>query len=64
LLWGERVLRSVANLTREDGEAFLQIAPQIPVRTTVQTFPLTELNTALNALRQGKLQGAAVIQIS
>ncbi|WP_448338158.1 zinc-dependent alcohol dehydrogenase family protein [Chloroflexus aurantiacus] len=64
LLWGERVLRSVANLTREDGEAFLQIAPQIPVRTTVQLFPLTELNTALNALRQGKLQGAAVIQIS
>lgn len=64
LLWGERVLRSVANLTREDGEAFLQIAPQIPVRTTVQIFPLTELNTALNALRQGKLQGAAVIQIS
>lgn len=64
LLWGERVLRSVANLTREDGEAFLQIAPQIPVRTTVQVFPLTELNTALNALRQGKLQGAAVIQIS
>lgn len=64
LLWGERVLRSVANLTREDGEAFLQIAPQIPIRTTVQLFPLTELNTALNALRQGKLQGAAVIQIS
>lgn len=64
LLWGERVLRSVANLTREDGEAFLQLAPQIPVRTTVQIFPLTELNTALNALRQGKLQGAAVIQIS
>lgn len=64
LLWGERVLRSVANLTREDGEAFLQLAPQIPVRTTVQLFPLTELNTALNALRQGKLQGAAVIQVS
>lgn len=64
LLWGERVLRSVANLTREDGEIFLQLAPQIPVRTTVQIFPLTELNTALNALRQGKLQGAAVIQVS
>ncbi|MGQ9742427.1 zinc-dependent alcohol dehydrogenase family protein [Chloroflexus sp.] len=64
LLWGERVLRSVANLTREDGEAFLRLAPQVPVHTTVHVFSLEELNTALNELRQGKLQGAAVIRVS
>jgi propanol-preferring alcohol dehydrogenase len=64
LLWGERVVRSVANLTREDGEAFLQIAPQVPVQTTVKVFPLAELNAALYALRQGTIHGAAVIQIA
>ncbi len=64
LLWGERVVRSVANLTREDGEAFLQIAPQVPVQTTVEVFPLAELNVALHALRQGAIRGAAVIQIA
>jgi propanol-preferring alcohol dehydrogenase len=64
LLWGERVVRSVANLTREDGEAFLQIAPQVPVQTTVEVFPLAELNAALYALRQGTIHGAAVIQIA
>jgi propanol-preferring alcohol dehydrogenase len=63
LLWGERVVRSVANLTREDGEDFLQLAPQVPVQTTVEVFPLAELNTALHALRQGAIRGAAVIQI-
>lgn len=63
LLWGERVVRSVANLTREDGEDFLQLAPQVPVQTTVEVFPLAELNAVLHALRRGAIRGAAVIQI-
>ncbi len=61
LLWEERVLRSVANLTREDARAFLEIAPQVPVRAAVETFPLEEANRALEALRQGRLRGAAVL---
>jgi propanol-preferring alcohol dehydrogenase len=61
LLWGERVVRSVANLTRRDGEEFLSIAPQVPVRTQVQTYPLADANCALDDLRQGRLQGAAVL---
>lgn len=61
ILWGERTLRSVANLTREDGRLFLQLAPKVPVQTTIQTFPLTEANTALAALRNGAIQGAAVL---
>jgi alcohol dehydrogenase, propanol-preferring len=61
LLWGERVLRSVANLTREDGAAFLALAPQVPVRTHVTTFPLEQAGEALDALRQGRLTGAAVV---
>lgn len=61
LLWGERVLRSVANLTRRDGDEFLEFASQIPVRTVTQTFPLEEANTALDQLRTGKLTGAAVL---
>lgn len=61
LLWGERVLRSVANLTRRDGEEFLDLASQIPVRTVTQIFPLDEANTALDQLRTGKLTGAAVL---
>ena len=61
ILWEERLLRSVANLTRRDGEEFLAIAPKVPVRTTVQTFALTAANEAMNRLRQGKLQGAAVL---
>ena len=61
LLWNERTICSVANLTRRDGEEFLAIAPKVPVRTTVQTFPLTAANEALNRLRQGKLRGAAVL---
>ena len=52
---------SVANLTRRDGEEFLAIAPKVPVRTTVQTFALTAANEAVNRLRQGELQGAAVL---
>ena len=61
LLWQERTLCSVANLTRHDGEEFFSIAPRVPVRTTVQTFPLAEANEALTRLRTGKLQGAAVL---
>jgi propanol-preferring alcohol dehydrogenase len=61
LLWGERVVRSVANLTRTDGEEFLALAPTIPVRTEVETFPLVQANEALDRLRRGALRGAAVL---
>lgn len=61
LLWQERTLCSVANLTRRDGEEFFALAPRVPVHTTVQTFPLDEANEALARLRTGKLQGAAVL---
>ena len=61
LLWGERVLRSVANLTRADGVEFLRVAPAVPVATTVQRFPMSMANQALEALRNGNLQGAAVL---
>jgi propanol-preferring alcohol dehydrogenase len=64
LLWEERIIRSVANLTRRDGEEFLEIAPKVPVKTEVQTFPLEEANEALNRLRGGQIQGAAVLVIS
>ena len=61
LLWEERSICSVANLTRRDGEDFLALAPRVPVRTTVQTFPLAEANEALNRLRAGQIRGAAVL---
>ena len=61
LLWGERVLRSVANLTREDGEQFLALAPQVPVRTEVETHPLERAGEALDRVRTGALRGAAVV---
>jgi propanol-preferring alcohol dehydrogenase len=61
LLWGERVVRSVANLTRRDGEEFLALAPTIPVRTEIETFPLEQANEALDRLRSGALRGAAVL---
>ena len=61
LLWQERVIRSVANLTRADGEEFLALAPQVPVRTTTQAFPLAEANEALRRLRTGAIEGAAVL---
>ncbi len=61
LLWGERSLLSVANLTRQDGEEFLALAPSVPVRTEVETFPLAEANDALDRLRRGALRGAAVL---
>ena len=61
LLWGERVLRSVANLTRADAEEFLALAPRVPVRTSVRTFALEEANEALEHIRAGDLRGAAVV---
>jgi propanol-preferring alcohol dehydrogenase len=63
-LWGERVLRSVANLTRLDGQEFLTLAPWVPVRTEVERYPLDRANEALAALRDGKLRGAAVLTVS
>jgi len=63
ILWGERVVRSVANLTREDGEELLEIAPKIPINTYVQTYPPAQANEALAALRDGKVIGAAVLAI-
>lgn len=64
ILWEERMVRSVANLTRQDGEEFLAIAPQVPVQTEVQTFPLEQANQALAALRNGQITGAAVLTLS
>jgi alcohol dehydrogenase, propanol-preferring len=61
ILWGERLVRSVANLTRQDGAEFLALATKIPVRTAVREFPLKAANEALDALRYGKLSGAAVL---
>jgi alcohol dehydrogenase, propanol-preferring len=61
LLWGERTVRSVANLTRRDAAEFLTLAPRIPVRTEVETFRLSEANEALRRLREGKIHGAAVL---
>lgn len=63
ILWGERTVCSIANLTRCDGEEFLHLAPQIPIHTTVQKFQLKEANEALNALRSGKIKGAGVIVV-
>jgi propanol-preferring alcohol dehydrogenase len=61
LLWGERVVRSVANMTRADGDEFLALAPKVPVRTEVEVFPLAQANEALDRLRRGQLRGAAVL---
>ncbi|MGN6256875.1 MAG: zinc-dependent alcohol dehydrogenase family protein [Solirubrobacterales bacterium] len=63
-LWGERVLGSVANLTRQDGEEFIALAPQVPVHTEVSAYPLEQANQALGDLRAGRLRGAAVLQVS
>lgn len=63
LLWGERAVRSVANLTRRDGEEFLALAPRIPVRTEVQAYPLQHANEALDDLRAGRVRGAAVLTV-
>jgi propanol-preferring alcohol dehydrogenase len=61
ILWGERQIKSVANLTRKDGEEFFNIAPKVPVKTEVETFRLEQANEALNRLRNGKINGAAVL---
>jgi alcohol dehydrogenase, propanol-preferring len=60
-LWGERVLRSVANLTRDDAREFLDLAPRVPVRTHVTTFALEAAEQALDAVRTGSLEGSAVL---
>ena len=62
-LWGERMLGSVANLTRRDGEEFLALAPRVPVRTEVSAYPLERANEALDDLRAGRFRGAAVLQV-
>jgi len=64
LLWMERQIRSVANLTRLDGEEFLQIAPKVPVRTEVRSYPLADANRALDDLAHGRFEGAAVLTIA
>ena len=64
ILWGERVVRSVANLTRRDGDDLLRIAPQVPVVTDVTPYPLENANDALADLRSGRLRGAAVLRVS
>jgi propanol-preferring alcohol dehydrogenase len=63
ILWGERVVRSVANLTRRDGEDFLALAPKVPVRTEVEPYPLEHANEALERLRSGRVRGAAVLAV-
>jgi propanol-preferring alcohol dehydrogenase len=63
LLWEERSIRSVANLTRQDGEEFLGLAPAVPVRTEVEPFPLEDANLALDRLRRGEVRGAAVLTL-
>ena len=64
ILWGERQIRSVANLTRRDGEELLAIAPEVPVRTEVTAYSLERANDALGAIRDGTLRGAAVLEIA
>jgi alcohol dehydrogenase, propanol-preferring len=63
-LWEERVITSVANLTRRDGEEFLEIAPRVPVQTKIETFPLADANAALDRFRSGKSKGTAVLLVS
>jgi len=64
LLWGERTVRSVANLTRKDGEEFLELAANVPVRAEVERFSLGQANEALARLRAGRVHGAAVLEAS
>ena len=64
ILWEERSIRYVANLTRKDGQDFLKLAPQIPIKTEIETYSLEQANDALNNLREGMVQGAAVLTIS
>jgi len=64
ILWEERVIRSVANLTRQDGQELLAIAPKVPVKTQIEVFPLEEANEALARIRSGRLEGAAVLRVA
>jgi len=64
LLWGERTVRSIANLTRRDGEEFLSLAARIPLRCEVESFPLARANEALERLRSGRIRGAAVLRVA
>ncbi|HZQ98878.1 MAG TPA: alcohol dehydrogenase, partial [Chloroflexota bacterium] len=64
ILWGERVVRSVANLTRRDGEEFLALAPRVPVRTEVDELPLDRANEALDRLRRGQVRGSLVLRVA
>lgn len=64
ILWGERVVRSVANLSRKDGEEFLALAPKVPVATEVNPFPLARANEALDALRRGLVRGAVALSVA
>jgi propanol-preferring alcohol dehydrogenase len=64
ILWEERIVRSVANLTRADAAEFLALAPKVPVRTQVEQFPLTAANDALAALKGGRVKGAAVLSMT
>ena len=61
ILWQEREIVSVANLTRQDGHEFLDLAPRVPVRTSITRYPLEQANQALDALREGGIEGAAVL---
>jgi propanol-preferring alcohol dehydrogenase len=63
LLWGERVIRSVANLTRRDGEELLALAPKVPIETEIEVFPLEEANVALDRVRSGRIRGSAVLDV-
>src|SRR5438132_556307 len=63
-LWEERVITSVANLTRRDGEEFFEIAPRVPVQTRTETFPLEQANTALDRFHAGKLDATAVLHVA
>ena len=64
LLWGERTLGSVANLTRRDGEEFLALAPRVPVHTEVNVYPLADANVAVDDLRAGRFRGSAVLRMA
>ncbi len=63
LLWEERAIKSVANLTRKDGVQFMNLAPQIPIRTEVHPYPLEKANEALDDMRNGRMKGAAVLVV-
>ncbi|HLR26811.1 MAG TPA: hypothetical protein VK112_13165 [Fodinibius sp.] len=64
ILWEERSVESVANLTRKDGEEFMALAPEIPIETTITTYPPEEANRVLRDLREGNFEGSAVLQVS